>query len=226
MEFSLVLAFSTGLLGGFGHCIGMCGPFVAAYTMHRSYDLKEDLLSSLLTHCLFNIGRVSTYTFIGAMMGLSGSFVNSAGKIAGIQNIASLLAGLILIILGLGISGLTRKMLFFESYNSMIVNAIKFVLKDTSRLRYIPLGLLIGFLPCGLSYSIFISSAGTGSMLQGMTISLVFGIGTSISLIFFGYVFNILGNKIRGLLYSLSGIILIIMGIYFIYRGVLEGVKV
>lgn len=219
MDFSLTLAFTTGLVGGFGHCIGMCGPFVAAYTIHREKDITDGLLPSLLSHFLFNIGRIFTYTFIGAMMGLSGSFVNSTAQIAGIQNIASIIAGLIMILIGFSMLGIARAILFFEKYNSLLLRAIQYVLKDTSRPRYFPLGLLIGLLPCGLSYSIFIASAGTANLFQGMLISLFFGIGTSLSLILFGYIFNLIGKKLRGHLSIASGILLIIMGFHFIIKG-------
>lgn len=217
MDFGLALAFSSGFIGGFGHCIGMCGPFVAAYTMHRS-DTNHTI--ALIAHLLFNSGRITTYTFIGALMGLSGSFVNTAGSLAGLQNAASLIAGVFMCLMGLSIMGIFRRLLSFERYNSFIVKPMKVVLSEQSIARFIPFGMLVGLLPCGLSYSIFIASAGSGSMLKGLLLSLVFGIGTSFSLILFGYFFNLISLKIRGLIYRLSGLTVFVLGVYFIYRAI------
>ncbi len=216
MDFGLALAFSTGLMGGFGHCIGMCGPFVAAYTMNRAEGVNT---LSILSHLFFNLGRITTYVFIGALMGLTGSFVNSAASLSGIQNIASLIAGSFMALMGLAISGSLRGLLSFERYNSLILKAMKALLQEPSLTRYIPLGMLIGMLPCGLSYGIFIAAAGAGTMLKGMTLSFFFGIGTAFSLMLFGIFFHALSVRLRGILYRLSGLVLFAMGIYFIYRA-------
>ncbi len=221
MDFGVALAFSTGLIGGFGHCIGMCGPFVAAYTVQGAEGSRLSLFASLATHIFFNIGRITTYTFVGALMGLSGSFVNSAASLSGIQSIASFIAGILMSLMGLSIAGLFRGMLFFERYNSLIVKAIRGLLIDTSIARYIPLGMLVGMLPCGLSYSIFIAAAGSGDLLSGMLLALSFGCGTVFSLLLFGLFFNVLSVRLRGLVYRLSGITLFIMGLYFIYRALI-----
>jgi sulfite exporter TauE/SafE len=216
VDFGVALAFSTGLMGGFGHCIGMCGPFVAAYTMNKA---EAGHRVSVLPHLFFNLGRTTTYVFIGAIMGLTGSFVNSAASLSGIQNIASVIAGAFMALMGLAISGLLRGLLSFERYNSLILKAMKALLQEPSSTRYLPLGMLVGMLPCGLSYGIFIAAAGTGNMLRGMLLSLSFGMGTAFSLILFGIFFHALSVRLRGILYRLSGLVLFAMGIYFIYRA-------
>jgi sulfite exporter TauE/SafE len=223
VEFTLVYAFISGFLGGFGHCIGMCGPIVTTYTLHEAEGLqKRNFITSVFTHLIFNAGRTTTYVFIGALMGFTGSFVNTAAKLANIQNVASFGAGLFMMLMGLAIAGVFKKLLAFEKYNAFILKIIKEVLKGASIARYIPLGMLVGTLPCGLSYSIFIASAGTGSMMMGMGLAFVFGISSSISLIFFGLFFNVLGMKLRGILYRISGIVLFLMGVYFIYKAVVS----
>ena len=63
-----LLALATGLLGGFGHCVGMCGPLVAAMSLAGG---PADPRRVLAGHLLYNAGRVTTYGFIGAAMGLS-----------------------------------------------------------------------------------------------------------------------------------------------------------
>jgi hypothetical protein len=106
MEPAYVLALSTGLLGGFGHCIGMCGPLVASYALSHRPESAQPFSRTLAPHLFYNAGRIATYAAIGAAMGLSGSFLNVAGSFAGVQNCVALLAGVFMIIMGLGTSGI------------------------------------------------------------------------------------------------------------------------
>ncbi|MBI5098325.1 MAG: sulfite exporter TauE/SafE family protein [Nitrospirae bacterium] len=218
MELGYTLAFTTGLLGGFGHCIGMCGPLVASYTIRSSPSLpyRSSIINNLLPHLFYNIGRITTYMFIGAVMGLAGSFVNVAGRISGFQNTVAIIAGLLMILMGLSISGIAGGMAWLERHNNLILKFAKNILQGESLWQYYPLGALFGFLPCGLSYTLFMAAAGTGSMLSGMLTTFFFGIGTLPALLLFGLVAGYLSHKLRGLLYKLSGIIIILMGIYFL----------
>lgn len=218
MEVGYTLAFTTGLLGGFGHCIGMCGPLVASYTLRSSPSLphRASIINNLLPHLFYNIGRITTYMFIGAVMGLTGSFVNVAGRISGFQNTIAIIAGSLMIFMGLSISGIAGGTAWLERHNAFILRAGKNILQAESVWLYYPLGALFGFLPCGLSYTVFMAAAGTGSMLSGMLTAFFFGTGTLPALLMFGLVAGYLSHKLRGLLYRLSGIIIILMGIYFL----------
>lgn len=166
MEAGYIAAFTTGLLGGFGHCIGMCGPIVASYTFHNP---SPPVAGRLLPHILYNSGRITTYTLIGALTGLTGSFINVAGRISGFQNIVAIAAGLLMIFMGISISGITGGTAWLERHNSLILRAGKGLLHKRSVWRYYPLGILFGFIPCGLSYTAFTAAAGTGSLFQMKT---------------------------------------------------------
>jgi len=216
MEAGYLAAFTTGLLGGFGHCTGMCGPIVASYTLYSTASLFDRLLSAVL----YNAGRITTYMFIGALMGLTGSFVNVAGSMAGFQGIVAVVAGLFMIIMGLNISGFMGHALSLEGHSGIIFKAGAYVMMEKSRWRYFPLGALFGFIPCGLSYSVFIASAGTGDFLSGMFVSLLFGLGTVPSLLLVSAASAYIGGALRGFLYKTAGGILVIMGILFLVRGI------
>jgi sulfite exporter TauE/SafE len=154
------------------------------------------------------------------MMGLTGSFLNVAGKLAGFQNAIAVAAGLIMVLMGLSVSGLLRCTDFLEKHNSFIMKAAKIVIEGESSWRYYPLGMLLGFLPCGLSYSAFIASAATGGLFQGMFLSFFFGLGTLPSLLAFGSVITYLSAGVRGRIFRAGGIVIVVMGIYFLYRGI------
>ncbi len=68
MSGSLIsMAFITGLMG-FGHCVGMCGGLVGALSLSEA-----GRKGGWLFHLLYNIGRITTYTFIGGVVGWLGS---------------------------------------------------------------------------------------------------------------------------------------------------------
>lgn len=217
MDPSYILAFTTGLAGGFGHCLGMCGPLVGAFSLAGP---ALPARTRILSQALYHSGRIMTYGFIGAMMGLAGSFVNVAGGMAGIQNGVLLLAGVVMVLMGLAIAGAGGGTGWIERHNKRVLQAASVVLQGTTLGRFLPLGLLMGFLPCGLSYTMFIAAAGSGSPVSGLATTLAFGAGTLPALLLFGAAMGYIGSRARGLVRRAGGIAVVIMGIYFIMKGV------
>ncbi len=205
MEPGYLLAFTTGMLGGFGHCVGMCGPLVASYTL-ATPSSDQPLFSRFVPHLLYNLGRITTYGIIGGIMGLSGSFVNVAGRLAGIQNIVAIVAGIMMVAMGMAIASRTGSMAWIEKYNFPVLRLAQQIRSSSSSFRYYPLGLLLGLLPCGLSYTIFIASAGTGGLVPGMATALLFGLGTLPALLLFGAAITSLSAALRGRFYRAGGI--------------------
>jgi len=219
VEPGYLLALTTGILGSFGHCLGMCGPIVASYTLSGSSGSRP-WSERLVPHLLYHGGRITMYAFIGALMGLSGSFVNVAMSIAGLQNAVAVLAGIAMVLMGLSITGIAGRTAWLERHNIVVLRYAKKVMSARYLLRYYPLGLLLGLLPCGLSYTIFIAAAGTGGLLPGMTTALLFGIGTLPALLLFGTAISYFSASLRSTIYRAGGALVIIMGIYFIFRGI------
>lgn len=216
MDTPYILAFTTGFLGGFGHCIGMCGPVVASFTMGLT---KKETPLFYLPHILYNTGRLTTYVFIGSLMGITGSFLNMAGRLAGIQEAVALFAGMMMVLMGLGISGLLKTVSLIECHNRGVFRSAAMVLEGNSLWRYFPLGLILGFLPCGLSYSIFFAAAAAGGLLPGMLTALCFGLGTVPALLLFGIILTHISLRVRGLIYRTGGVVVTLMGIYYLWRG-------
>jgi sulfite exporter TauE/SafE len=214
------LAVTAGLLGGFGHCIGMCGPLVAALAWKQPLPDASGTMAHWRPQLLYHTGRIATYTLIGAVMGLSGSFVNVSGRIAGFQNMAALLAGIVMVLLGMSIAGLWRGASLLEGNDRIVLAAARKAVAIPSAFRYPVLGLVLGLLPCGLSYTVFIAAAGTSSMLAGALLSLLFGLGTLPAVLLFGRLAASLSASLRGWIYRAGGLAVIAMGFVFIYRGV------
>ncbi|NOY53243.1 MAG: sulfite exporter TauE/SafE family protein [Deltaproteobacteria bacterium] len=218
MNTGYLLALSTGLLGGFGHCIGMCGPLVGAFAFRREEGGGTGS-GGFIPQLLYHGGRLATYAGVGALMGLTGSFLNVAGKLTGLQNAVDLFAGLFVLFMGVGIlrgSGLYR---WFEKKNQYILAAAGKTATRSFLLRFFFLGALFGLLPCGLSYSMFMAAAATGNPVSGAFIMFAFGAGTLPSLLVFGVLVGHVGQRLRGWAYRAGGVMVILMGILFLWRG-------
>ncbi|MBC8524074.1 MAG: sulfite exporter TauE/SafE family protein [Chlorobium phaeobacteroides] len=222
MESVLIVMLLTGLAGGFGHCIGMCGPVVAAYS------LGEQKLR-YLHHILYNLGRITTYMFMGAVVGLTGSFLVLTASIEKIQAIIMVVAGISIIIMGIAIGGWVplRKTTGNSTWLSSIIQKTMELFKGPRTVgTYYPMGIVLGFLPCGLTYTALLAAARASmeaenhlaGMLQGAVIMIFFGLGTAPALLLVGRVINFIGEKAREKLYKLASLIMILTGVYFVVK--------
>ena len=210
-----LLALTGGFLGGFGHCIGMCGPIVASYTLGRP---DSNLKTAFIPQLLYNAGRVTTYTAVGALMGAAGSFAGLAAKAAGLQSAVMVAAGILMVLMGLGIVAM-RSASFIERHNIVVLRMAASLAASPSVIKFYPMGLVLGLLPCGLSYTYFIAAAGTGTAAGGALVMLIFGAGTLPAMLGFGALVSMIGRKARRTIYRLGGVAVTATGIYFIYRG-------
>jgi uncharacterized protein len=212
--------FFTGLAGGFGHCIGMCGPLVGAFSVGE----KE---TGTVRHLLFHLGRITTYTLLGGFAGLSGSFLILASSIEKFQTIVLVIAGLFVILMGLA----TAEWLPLKNSINTCAPLLPSIRKTMDLFKgprsagtYYPMGLVLGFLPCGLSYTALLAAMRTAmvadnryaAMLTGAFMMFLFGIGTAPSLILVGKTVHIIGEKVRKRLYRIASLIMIVTGISFI----------
>lgn len=220
MVIDYLAAFTTGFLGGFGHCIGMCGPIIGSYAVSSAPSLS--FKERVLTHLLYNTGRITTYAFVGFFMALAGSSLSAILKASGIQQAVAFMAGIVMIIIGLGVSGVIKRPLWFEGKGGHILRAGKVFMAVASVWRYYLLGAIFGLLPCGLSYSMFVVALVTGNPMKGLMFTLLFGIGSMPALLLFGYGASLFGSVLRGLLYRASGVVIILMGLMYIKRAILS----
>ncbi len=218
MDASLPIALATGFLGGFGHCVAMCGPLVGALGISAPPGIPAR--RALLPQLAYHLGRITTYGTIGAVMGLVGSFVNVAGRLAGWQDVVAVLAGALMVAMGLGAAGQSLWVKSAEGrLAGRVLGAVRRVAGHEAPLRAYPLGLVLGFLPCGLSYSAFAAAAATGHPARGMALALAFGAGTLPALLLAGAVVSALSARARGVLYRAGGLLVALLGVLFVLRG-------
>ncbi|MBU0532877.1 sulfite exporter TauE/SafE family protein [Candidatus Micrarchaeota archaeon] len=204
METSFAALFILGFLTGF-HCIGMCGGFVLSYAK----NIKKT--GDLLPHFLYGSGKTISYTVIGALFGLLGSFISFTIELrAGV----AVLAGLFLVIYGLNMLNIFP---ILRKLQLRIPTPIPSRIKDKGPLVT---GLLNGFMiACGPLQALYIFAAGTGSMVAGAQALFFFGLGTLAPLLTFGVASNFLSAAFSHNVVKFSGILVIILGLAMATNG-------
>ncbi len=218
MDASIPIALLTGFLGGFGHCVAMCGPLVAAMGISAPRGMPAG--RALVPQFAYHLGRITTYGTVGAGMGLAGSFVNVAGRLAGWQDVVAVLAGALMIALGAGAAAQSLWVKQAEGRVAVrVLGAVRRLAGHEAPARAYPLGLVLGLLPCGLSYSVFAGAAATGSPVKGLALALAFGAGTLPALLVAGVVVGALSVRARGLVQRAGGALVVVLGVLFVLRG-------
>ncbi len=188
-EFTYITAFTVGLMGGV-HCVGMCGGIVGALSF-ASQNEKNAQSSSLFALLFsYNIGRLFSYTLAGGLMGTVGWLVSNWTGVQMVQVLLQFVAGLFMLMMGLYISGWWMGLAKVEKVGTVLWKRIqpmaqKFMPIKTP-VQAISLGLLWGWLPCGLVYSVLVWSVSAGSFQQGALLMLSFGLGTLPNLLAMG----------------------------------------
>ncbi len=179
-----IAVFLVGLLGG-AHCAGMCGGIVGALTVNMPGDRPQWPL-----HLAYNLGRISGYALAGAALGAVGSAGLLLNDALPVQLALYVLANLMLIALGLYLIGVPQGLTFLERGGQKVWARLQPLtrrfLPATTVSRALPLGLLWGFLPCGMVYSVLSTALLTGSALRGAGLMLAFGLGTLPNLLLAG----------------------------------------
>lgn len=210
-------AAATGLLSSFSHCLGMCGPLVASFGLAARPG--QGAARAVVAQLPYHLGRVTTYGVLGALLGATGAFVNVAGRLAGLADVAAVAAGLLMVLLGLGAAGVSGALRRLEARASGRVLALVRPLLDAGPGRLYPLGLALGVLPCGVSWTIFLGAAASGGPVPGLLMALAFGAGTVPGLLLAGALGALVGQRTRGILYRAGGLLVAVMGALFALRG-------
>lgn len=214
----ITLAFLTGMLGS-GHCIGMCGGLVAALSLSETGQQ-----GGVLFQLLYNLGRVTTYAGIGWLVGWLGSAFAYANTLAGLTRGLLIGSDLFVIALGLGSAGLFAFLkinimqLEFPGPVQKITRVVIKLQKFPPALSALPLGLIMGFLPCGFLYAMIIAAGQSAGPENGALMMLSFGLGTLPALFLFGSTAHWLTAKMRSLMLRWAGIMVALMGGYNLYR--------
>ena len=211
-------------LSGTGHCIGMCGPLIIAFP-GRSGEITS--------HLCYHAGRIVTYTSVGVLMGGIGLIMAKIASVTGfdsltmaasIQVVFSLLAGIFLFLLGLVQLRILPEPEWLFRVNPEKIPGYPYLIRTVFR-KNNPLlmgfiGMMMGFLPCGLSFAAFSRALATHQPLEGGILLFVFGIGTLPGLLLIGTGASVLSRRYRRHFDIFSGMLMIVMAISLIVDAI------
>lgn len=188
----LISLFSLGLFGGFGHCGFMCGPFVVMQVNNRlqnikianfSYLQKLQGLALLPYHC----GRITTYSFLGFICSFLGENIRVSSNFNIVSGTLLLIASILVfnlilknarIKIPLKIPKITLKIAFLAQLKENLKNIINPLFQNPKGFDGYILGIILGFIPCGLLYSALIITITIENPLFAAIGMLIFGICT------------------------------------------------
>lgn len=176
----LTSLFMAGAVGSVTHCTGMCGPFVMSFAPQQA-NQQQSMLSRLSSNLLlpYHAGRITTYALMGMVAAI---FSQQAIKLSNSEYIASTMPALLLACGGilfflqfLGISGLNIPL---PSLPRALQNTITRLSQNPIGMRGYVMGIILGFLPCGLLLSAVLIAAAAPNWWSAGAGMLLFGIST------------------------------------------------
>lgn len=196
-DITLFTLFLLGFLGG-GHCVGMCGGLSSAFALQLPPHLNRFGLIALL-----NLGRISSYTLIGFLAGFVGQLGIALDETRWLQNGLYVAANILLLLLGLYLAGISSAATRIEALGRPVWRRLNPLLNRLLPIRSaracFGVGMLWGWLPCGLVYSASLYALGSGNGVRGGMLMLAFALGTLPNLLAMGWfaaqLKNFLQNK-------------------------------
>ncbi len=215
----MIVSFFSGLtLGIVGslHCIGMCGPLALSLPIHhQSTQQKSFAIAN------YNLGRTISYTLLGLFFGLIGmsfSFFH-------LQQVLSIIAGIVLILMVYGIHFGHIRLPFIARSTQFIQQKLsKLLASKSSSLGFFQIGIANGLLPCGLVYAALIAGVATASVISSGVLMLGFGLATipvMASIMIFGRFISV---GMRQKLNAVTPYLLLSIGVILILRGMNLGI--
>jgi sulfite exporter TauE/SafE len=213
----LFSAFFFGLISSL-HCIGMCGPIAMMLPLERNNPTKK-----AFQVLVYHFGRLTAYGTLGLVFGLLGKGL----YLAGFQQQMSIFVGIVMIAVVL----IPEKI--FARYNfskpiyriiSKLKSSLGSQFKKKSPDAIFMIGLLNGFLPCGLVYAALFGAIAMQNEFYGIAYMLLYGLGTIPMMSAVVYMSNMLTNPMRGKIQKLIPIVAVCIGTLFILRGLGLGI--
>ncbi len=212
-------AFVTGLLGS-AHCFGMCAGISGLFAVGANVASMRNQVPRAVA---YNVGRVLSYAFLGVIVAVLGKTV-----VAGIPDIAApvrFASGMLIILVGLQLAFGWRILAPLESAGAKIWNRIapaaKGLVPVESLAQALGLGLIWGWLPCGLVYSVLLLAATTAEPTSGGLVMIAFGLGTLPAMIATGISASKLARFMSGKRLG-AGLLIIVLGLATIAMPVLK----
>jgi hypothetical protein len=194
----------------------MCGPIVLSYSM---VGQAPGLRRALSPHLAYNAGRILTYSLLGAIAGSAGQVLV---RIAGIQQTAAIVSGILMVIAGVLMSGAVPSTRLVQiGVTPLFSRTVGRLLLAPGAASKLALGFVMGFLPCGLLYAALLKAASTGSAASGAASMAAFGLGTSGTLLAIGLFTSSFRLRLGRWTNALAAASVVLLGVVLVVRGML-----
>ena len=220
-EITWLTAFLAGLLGSV-HCVGMCGGITGALTMGLPAPVRLSYARLLPYLLAYNSGRIMSYVLAGAFMGALGAQMVHVIEPQAAINVGRVISGVFMLALGVYLAGWWNTLAGLEKLGGRLWRRIeplgRGLLPPKGPLQALGLGLVWGWLPCGLVYSALAWSLASGGAMQGGGIMLAFGFGTLPTLIAMGSAARWLKQVTRmSRVRQVVGVLILAFGLYLLF---------
>lgn len=211
----LIAMFAAGLLGS-AHCVGMCGGFAAIVGASQ-----QSMPRAVTRQLVYGLGRVFTYCFLGAMGGYAGvRLQESSAAFAGAQRAFSIIAGLLMIGIGVASFGMVRfRWGWLTRAGTSLSPVLRHFLNNPRGHAVFLAGAANGFLPCGLVYAFLALAVASGDPVRGLLLMLFFGLGTIPAMTLVGCGSTLLSHAARLRVYRLAACLVIVAGVLSVQRA-------
>ena len=208
----MVLAAAGGV-----HCIGMCGGISAAFSFSVP-EAQRQGRSLWLWQGLFGLGRVTTYVLLGALAGALGAGLLGALP-APNRSIAMALSGVLMLLVSLYLLGKGGGLQRLEAVGVGLWRRLQPYTRQLMPVdrpwKALSLGMLWGFLPCGLIYTALVLATTAAHPLSGAAVMLVFGLITVVPVAATGVLGSQLQRFRRGPWPRIAALLTLIMAVWF-----------
>ena len=206
------LALMTGFFGS-GHCAGMCGALVAGFFMKTEKK-------SVWPYIAYHFARITMYFIVGISAAFLGVALVSTGILGHIQGFLQVAIGFFVIILALGIVGLSPWQFSMKYMPTKVLNKIFMsAARRGSVLGASMGGMLNGLMPCPLTFAMAVNATSAPSLIEGGLMMLALGVGTLPTMFVVTFAFGKLGTAARGMMLKVAAVLMIVMGANTMYNG-------
>lgn len=206
---------SVAFLSSFSHCVGMCSGFLSLQTLFFKGKNKIEIL---MLSTLYSLARIFAYVVLGALFGSFGAVISFSMQARGL---IFFIVGLVIAFIGIALLFRGKLLKFVENQKALnfVVRIAKTRIQKRNLTNFLLLGFLNGFLPCGVVYYFLALGILSANFIDSAFIMLIFGLCTLPAMLLASFVFGILNEKFKDIMFKISASIMIINGIYLSFLG-------
>lgn len=209
------MLFLIGLLTSV-HCVAMCGGINLSQCIptNTESNIQGNQLSSIKPSVLYNVGRIISYTAIGAIVGTLGSVISFSGEV---KSIVQIIAGIFMVIMGLNMLNIFPWLRKLNPRIPKIFTRKIHVNKSNNSPLYV--GLLNGLMPCGPLQAMQLYALSTGNPVKGALSMFLFSLGTVPLMFGLGVLSSILSQKFTRKVMSVGSALVVVLGVSMFSNG-------